>query len=203
MRSLSRSAFLWNTDTASRSSRASPASSLTRWGGSGRCSSRGVSGRRRWRRGRWRSRRRWFPWRVRSRVEVAEGVWREGCVCACEREVCLVAFVCCCFACDCVLELVVCRVRFARVSCPRLRFGRQVKGNVNVKPLPRCRGRALRFDEGCSPSPMHDSRKHRRKAGRGAGIPRALRLSHSGKVCNFSWPCCRGRRGCDKICLRV
>ena len=24
---------------------------------------------------------------------------------------------------DCVLELVVCRVRFARVSCPRLRFG--------------------------------------------------------------------------------
>ena len=24
------------------------------------------------------------------------------------------AFVCCCFACDCVLELVVCRVRFAR-----------------------------------------------------------------------------------------
>ena len=49
-------------------------------------------------------------------------MWREGCVCACEREVCLVAFVCCCFACDCVLELVVCRVRFARVSCPRLRF---------------------------------------------------------------------------------
>ena len=28
----------------------------------------------------------------------------------------------CCFACGCVLELVVCRVRFARVSCPRLRF---------------------------------------------------------------------------------
>ena len=28
-----------------------------------------------------------------------------------------VAFVCCCFAGDCVLELV-CRVRFARVSCP-------------------------------------------------------------------------------------
>ena len=77
------------TDTASRSSRASPASSLTRWGGSGRCSSRGGGGRRRWRRGRWRSRRRWFPWRVRSRVGVAEGVWREGCVCACEREVCL------------------------------------------------------------------------------------------------------------------
>ena len=82
------------TDTASRSSRASPASSLTRWGGSGRCSSRGGRGRRRWRRGRWRSRRPWFPWRVRSRVGVAEGVWREGCVCACERvEVCLVAFV--------------------------------------------------------------------------------------------------------------
>ena len=33
-----------------------------------------------------------------------------------------VAFLCCCFACDCVLELVVCRVRFARVSCPWLRF---------------------------------------------------------------------------------
>ena len=32
------------------------------------------------------------------------------------------AFVSCCFACGCVLELVVCRVRFARVSCPRLRF---------------------------------------------------------------------------------
>ena len=44
-------------------------------------------------------------------------------MCACEREVCLVAFVCCCFACDCVLELVVCRVRFARnVFCPWLRF---------------------------------------------------------------------------------
>ena len=27
----------------------------------------------------------------------------------------------CCFACGCVLELVVCRVRFARVSCPRFR----------------------------------------------------------------------------------
>ena len=78
---------------------------------------------RRWRRGRWRSRRRWFPWRVRSRVGVAEGVWREGCVCACELSGCVwVAFVCCCFACDCVLELVVCRVRFARVSCPWLRF---------------------------------------------------------------------------------
>ena len=36
------------------------------------------------------------------------------------------AFVGCCSACGCVLdyvlELVVCRVRFARVSCPRLRF---------------------------------------------------------------------------------
>ena len=62
------------------------------------------------------------PEEVRSRVGVAEGVWREGCACACEREVCMVAFVCCCFACDCVLELV-CRVRFARVSCPWLRFG--------------------------------------------------------------------------------
>ena len=28
----------------------------------------------------------------------------------------------CCFACGCVLELVVCWVRFARVSCPWLRF---------------------------------------------------------------------------------
>ena len=48
------------------------------------------------------------------------------CVCACEREVCLGCIrviVCCCFACDCVLELVVCRVRFARVSCPWLRWG--------------------------------------------------------------------------------
>ena len=51
-------------------------------------------------------------------------VLRPGrCVCACEREVCLGAFVSCCFACGCVLELVVCRVRFARVSCPWLRFG--------------------------------------------------------------------------------
>ena len=33
------------------------------------------------------------------------------------------ALVSCCFACGCVLELAVCRVRFARVSCPRLRFG--------------------------------------------------------------------------------
>ena len=32
------------------------------------------------------------------------------------------AFVSCCFACGCVLELVVCRVRFARVSCPWLRL---------------------------------------------------------------------------------
>ena len=31
-------------------------------------------------------------------------------------------FVGCCFACGCVLELVECRVRFARGSCPRLRF---------------------------------------------------------------------------------
>ena len=50
-----------------------PASSSTRLGGSGRCSGRGGSGRsRRWRRGRWSSRRRWFPWRARSRVGVAE-----------------------------------------------------------------------------------------------------------------------------------
>ena len=32
------------------------------------------------------------------------------------------AFVCCCFACGFVLLLEVFRVRFARVSCPRLRF---------------------------------------------------------------------------------
>ena len=32
-----------------------------------------------------------------------------------------VAFVCCCIACDCVIELVVCLVRFARVSCPWLK----------------------------------------------------------------------------------
>ena len=32
------------------------------------------------------------------------------------------AFVVCCFAFGCVLELVVSRVRFARVSCPRLRL---------------------------------------------------------------------------------
>ena len=32
------------------------------------------------------------------------------------------AFVCCCSACDPVSEFEVCRVRFARVSCPRLRF---------------------------------------------------------------------------------
>ena len=32
------------------------------------------------------------------------------------------AFVGCCFACGCVLERVVFRVRFARVSCPWLRF---------------------------------------------------------------------------------
>ena len=46
-------------------------------------------------------------------------------VCACEREVCAFvwgAFVSCCFAWGGVLELVVCRVRFARVSCARLRF---------------------------------------------------------------------------------
>ena len=67
------------------SSRASPASSSTRLGGSGRCSSRGGNGRRRLRRGRWRSRRRWVPWRVRSRVGVAEPevMWREVCLCVC------------------------------------------------------------------------------------------------------------------------
>ena len=49
---------------------------------------------------------------------------------ACERDYRYVRFVWgafagCCFACGCVLELIVCRFRFARVSCPwlRLRFG--------------------------------------------------------------------------------
>ena len=95
--------------------------------------------------------RRWFPWRARSRVGVAEGVWlrcgavssvrvdwhrspigRCVCVCVNVRFVggALLAFVGCCFACGCVLELVVCRVRFARVSCPRLRFVR-----INTVPM--------------------------------------------------------------------
>ena len=54
-------------------------------------------------------------------------------MCACEREVCLVALVCCCFACDCVLELVVCRVRFARVSCPWLIFAVTVVGDCDSR----------------------------------------------------------------------
>ena len=41
------------------------------------------------------------------------------------------AFVSCCFpgcfACGCVLKLVVCRVRFARVSCPWLRLERKTQ----------------------------------------------------------------------------
>jgi hypothetical protein len=41
--------------------------------------------------------------------QVVRCVWLRSCV------------LCCCFACDCVLELV-CLVRFARVSCPWLRF---------------------------------------------------------------------------------
>ena len=45
--------------------------------------------------------RRWFPWRVRSHVGVAEGVWREMCVC--EREVCLG-----CASCVAVLRVIVC-----------------------------------------------------------------------------------------------
>ena len=43
------------------------------------------------------------------------------CVTACERDYVRFvwgAFAGCCFACGCVLELIVCRVRFARVSCP-------------------------------------------------------------------------------------
>ena len=46
-------------------------------------------------------------------------------VCVCVSVRCLsgwCAFVCCCFACDFVLLLEVFRVRFARVSCPRLKF---------------------------------------------------------------------------------
>ena len=47
-------------------------------------------------------------------------------MCACEREVCLGCvreLLFCVWFSGCVLELVVCRVRFARVSCPCLRFG--------------------------------------------------------------------------------
>ena len=95
------------------------------------------AGGRRWRRGRWSSRRRWFPWRVRSRM-----VWLSECGCDAGRCRLLIgivlrsggvcvrvnvrfvwgAFVGCCFECGRVLELVVCRVRFARVSCLWLRF---------------------------------------------------------------------------------
>ena len=66
-----------------------------------------------------------------SRVSVynvaePEVMWREVCVCvrACGREVRLG------FACGCVLERVVCRVRFARVSCPWLRFERTNLSNA-------------------------------------------------------------------------
>ena len=124
--------------TVSRSSRASPASSLTRLGGSGRCSGRGGSGRRR-------SLlaeesvelayRRWFHWRARSRVGVAECECgchagchagrcplasvsvRKVCVCACEREAgCVRELLVCVVVC---FELAVCRVRFARVCLVR------------------------------------------------------------------------------------
>ena len=66
-------------------------------------------------------------------------------MCACEREVCLRgAFVGCCFACGCVLELVVCRVRFARVSCPRLRFVHgSVPGNGRGKACASARASGL------------------------------------------------------------
>ena len=40
--------------------------------------------------------------------------------------------VCCCFVCGFVLLLEVFRVRFARLSCPRLRF---VTYNVNLFPV--------------------------------------------------------------------
>ena len=62
------------------------------------------------------------------------------------------AFVSCCFACGCVLKLVVCRVRFARVSCPRLRF----RGTLCV-------------DRGCveSTDPFANSLGRLRKHGRG------------------------------------
>ena len=59
-----------------------------------------------------------LPWSFPARVSCPMLRFDDGL-----REPCVwVAFVCCCFACDCVLELVVCRVRFARVSCPWLRF---------------------------------------------------------------------------------
>ena len=45
---------------------------------------------------------------------------------------CVCAFVCRCSACGLVLELEVCRVRFARVSCPRLRFGNGSSCNYNL-----------------------------------------------------------------------
>ena len=64
-----------------------------------------------------------FEWMVVRFVRVIR-------VPACARvsRVSRVAFVCCCFACDCVLELVVCRVRFARVSCPRVEIWRVCPG---------------------------------------------------------------------------
>ena len=48
-----------------------------------------------------------------------------ACLCACEREVCLgcVREMLLLRVIVCLIELVVCRVRFARVSCPWLRLG--------------------------------------------------------------------------------
>ena len=46
-----------------------------------------------------------------------------------------VAFVGGCFACGCVLERVVFRVRFARVSCPWLRFDRTTAASALVAVL--------------------------------------------------------------------
>ena len=56
------------------------------------------------------------------------------------------SFVGCSFACGCVLELVVCRVRFARVSCPRLRFATRKSAGHIIAQIARCAqhgGRAL------------------------------------------------------------
>ena len=58
------------------------------------------------------------------------------------------AFVCCCSACGPVSELEVCWVRFARVSCPRLRFETSTEAGprsryIHPPFLLRCRGRFI------------------------------------------------------------
>ena len=58
-------------------------------------------------------------------------------MCACGREVRLG------FACGCVLERVVCRVRFARVSCPWLRFEEPEKRCQKLPQIECARGAFL------------------------------------------------------------